>query len=236
MIAFELPAHTVDEALRAVRALGAHRYVAGRMHLGHALVFDALLAAGEAPSALQPAFEWARATLADASIEKDSKDERLYRRMTEEELGAALDAFWRPGPRADRARARLLSRLEELGLPLAAHAPFDEAAEEDMHPVLIDAGWELHALSELDPARHRGAIEAFGESILFLAAKFEEENAAEPPTYLEELPALGGVELVRGADPEGHLRVPLTVWAEGNETYHDYVVRGVVRAAKLAPP
>ena len=41
------------------------------------------------------------------------------------------------------------------------------------------------------------------------------------------------MELLRGVDDEGRLAEPLVVWADGDETYLDYVVRGVRRAAKL---
>jgi hypothetical protein len=50
---------------------------------------------------------------------------------------------------------------------------------------------------------------------------------------LYELPAIGAVELLRGADDDGVLAEPLVVWAEGNEIYLDYVMRGVGRAARL---
>lgn len=52
-------------------------------------------------------------------------------------------------------------------------------------------------------------------------------------THLYELPALGAAELLRGVEPDGALAEPLVVWVQGDETYVDYVVRGVRRAAKL---
>ena len=39
----------------------------------------------------------------------------------------------------------------------------------------------------------------------------------------------------RGADGDGDLSDTLTIWAQGHRTYHDYVLRGVARAAKLTP-
>jgi hypothetical protein len=45
---------------------------------------------------------------------------------------------------------------------------------------------------------------------------------------------MGPVELLAGVDDEGKLRAPFTLWSEGNETYLDYVLRGVLRAAKIA--
>ena len=127
----------------------------------------------------------------------------------------------------------LFRSLERLELPVSEGAPFDESLEEDMHPVLVDAGWELLPLRELDASRHRGAIEAFGELILFESARFEEENAIPPPASLQELPAFGPVELLRGAEG-GMLKDAFVLWCEGDETYLDYVTRGVLRAAKLA--
>jgi hypothetical protein len=233
VIAFELPARHVDDVTRLVRALGRHRYVAGRLHLVHAFVFDAVRAAGTPEPLLGDAIAWAERVLKDPTIEIDSRDERLWRSATEEEIAVALDTFWRPGPRADQAHDKLIDRLVACGLELGAHSPFDEGAEADMHPVLVDAGWELLPLAALDKERHKGAVSAFGEAITFDVARFEEENAYEPVVHLEELPALGAVELLRGVGGDGLLARPLVIWAEGSETYHDYVVRGVIRAAKL---
>jgi hypothetical protein len=39
MIAYSLGTRLADEALRVVRALGSHRYIAGRLHLVHAFAF-----------------------------------------------------------------------------------------------------------------------------------------------------------------------------------------------------
>jgi hypothetical protein len=230
MQAVPLGATRADEALRAVQALGAHRYVAGRMHLLHALAVAAVADPGEA---LGEAAAWAQAKLADASLDPASRDERLWRRGSDAELLAVLDAYWTPGLRADATRTALRALLARHDLPVADHAPFDESAEDAIHPLLVDAGWELLALAQLDPERHRGAREAFGAPIAFESARFEEETAIPPPVHLYELPAIGPVELLRGAGDDGLLAEPLVVWAGGDETYLDYVVRGVRRAAKL---
>jgi hypothetical protein len=233
MIAHPLPAQHADAIARAVRALGTHRYVAGRLHLVHAFVFDA---AGDEVDDLREACGWARAKLADPAIDPSSRDERLYRHATDRELAAALAAFWSGGDTAARARAALEARLATIDVHAPSETPFDEAAEEDLFPLLIDAGWELLPLAELDPDRHRGAIEALkaasGDEIGFEAAKFEEESAASRPAYLQELPAIGPVELLR-ASSDGALREPFIVWTEGPDAYHDYILRGVIRAAKL---
>lgn len=221
MKAVSLGATRAEEVIRVVRALGAHRYVAGRLHLVHALAAEAI--AGEVA-------RWARAVIEDASVDKASRDERLWRRCSEAEVAAVLEAFWLGG-----AGDRLMERLASYQIAMGGHEPFDESAEDEMHPVLIDAGWELLPLGKLDAQKHAGAIGAFGEAIAFESAKFEEETAIPAVMHLYELPAMGAVELLRGVDGGGALiAAPLVVWAQGNETYVDYVMRGVRRAAKLA--
>lgn len=217
MFAIELPVTHVDEALRVVKALGAHRYVAGRMHLVHAFALRAAGLPFEIP----------------ADVDVASRDERMWRRATEAEVIQVLEAFWRPGEARQAAHQSLRAALDEADLPLSDAPPFDEDAEEDIHPLLVDAGWELLKLSELDRERHRGAIEAFGDSLLFDAAMFEESEAIPPRLSLQELPGIGPVELLSGADDEGRLVCPFVLWCEGDETYQDYVIRGVQRAAKI---
>ncbi len=202
----EIPAETFDEALRVIRALGKHRYVAGRTHMVHALAAADVL-------------DWARDVTLDDDIDKASRDERLTRAITDDELCAVLASYWSEDTGA-RACDALLERLERFTVDI--HASDDD----DVFPLLVDAGWELLRLGELDAERHRGAIEAYGERIAYDVARFEEEEAAEPVAYLQELPAMGPSELIRGT-------LPLTLWLAGNETYQDYVIRGVLRAAKL---
>ena len=230
MRAISVAATRVADAIRVVKALGSHRYVAGRLHLCH--VF-ALAALPDGLPELGAACEWARETLARQGVDPASRDEGLWRRCTDAELAAVLDAFWTPGVAALGSRLALEDLLGHHDLPVPTHPPFDESAEDEMHPLLIDAGWELLPLSELDPQRHRGAMDAFGDALTFESARFEEETAIPATPHLYELPALGAVELLRGVDSEGTLAAPLVVWADGDETYLDYVVRGVRRAAKL---
>ncbi len=235
----ELTAGTGDEAIRAVRALGSHRYVAGRLHLVHAF---AIRAASHAEgAALQEASAWADAVLSDETIDRDSKDERLYRSVTEAELLAVLRAFWTPSPNRGAVHDALGELLDAIGrvdvaAALGARIPFADDAEEEMFPVLVDAGWELLPLARLDPERHAGAMRAYGDDpVLFETAKFVEEHGDPPRDYLFELPAMGEVELLDATDDEGALVEPLVVWWSGDETYCDYVLRGVSRAAKLPP-
>lgn len=231
MIAVPLGATRAEEIGRVVVALGRHRYVAGRMHLVHALALAAI--PDDAEGRLADGRTWALGVLGRDDVDPASRDERLWRRCDEMEVAAVVDAFWLPGERRHRAHAALREGLARLELEVPAHPPFDETLEDAQHPLLVDAGWELLPLAELDPARHAGAIGAFGDMLAFESARFEEESAIPPVTPLFELPALGAVELLGGTDDDGTLVAPLVVWAEGHETYVDYVVRGVRRAAKL---
>lgn len=224
MIGYELGRRTGEELLRFVGALGRHRYVASRLHLVHAF---AIASANDA--SISDANAWASGVLGSGAVDLASKDERLYRAASDAELLAVLTAFW--GARASEARARLRARLASIDAPAGDGAiPFDEAREDDMFPVLIDAGWELFPLTDLDPARHRGAIQAFDD---FEVARFEEESAVPAVITLHELPALGATELLAAFDGDGATRAPFVLWQDGHETYLDYVLRGVLRASKL---
>jgi hypothetical protein len=195
----------------------------------HAFAFAAAPACGELASAQA----WAGQALTRADVDAASRDESLWRRSTDAELLAVLAGFWTPGDAAETARRALEQCLASHELPVPGHDAFDEGAEDELHPLLVDAGWELLSLAELDPARHQGAMAAFGDALSFESARFEEETAIPPGKHLYELPALGPVELLRGVDADGALAAPLVVWADGDETYVDYVVRGVRRAARL---
>ena len=226
--------------MRFVRALGQHRYVSSRLHLVHAFAVEAACVAYEAsaPEAGAPLAEakaWASKVLSDPDIDAGSKDERLHRRATDAELVAVLGAFWNDGEQRERASLALADRLGRIGAPPPdlERLPFDEAAEEDMFPLLIDAGWELLPLAGLDRERHKGAIAAFDDALAFDVARFEEENAVPQAVTLHELPALGAGELLAALDSEGSVRAPFVLWTSGNETYVDYVLRGILRAAKI---
>ena len=236
MIGFEIGTRTGEELVRFVRALGQHRYVASRLHLVH--VF-AIAAAAEAHAdaghpALAEAGPWAKRVLGAAgAVDLASKDERLFRRATDAEVVAVLETFWGSGDASTTAKQRLSELLASIDAAPAndsAPGPFDESREEDVFPVLIDAGWELLPLAQLDFERHKGAIQSFDD---FEVARFEEENAVPPVANLYELPAIGGVELLAALDANGTARAPFVLWHQGNETYLDYVLRGVVRASKI---
>jgi hypothetical protein len=235
VIGIEIEARNGEELVRFVRALGRHRYVASRLHLVHAFAIEAACASGEDDPALEEAKAWAERVLSDPEIDRGSKDERLHRRATDAELGAVVAAFWEDADRRDRASLRLAERLAEIGVepPAEDALPFDESHEEDVFPVLVDAGWELVPIAKLDPERHKGALEAFEDQLAFEVARFEEENAVPPLVTLHEMPVLGPLELIGALDTDGTLRAPFVLWTSGNETYVDYVLRGVKRAAKL---
>jgi hypothetical protein len=220
MIGFELEDLGADDLVRFVRTLGQHRYCEGRLHLVHAFAIDA---SGDVPE-LAEAKAWAKRALGGI-LDIASKDERLYRRVTDAELVAVLAAFW-----TGDASARLAEHLERIGaIPDPSALPFDEAAEDEMFPLLVDAGWQLVPVEKLDPERHRGAIAAFDD---YEVTKFEEENRIPPRATLHELPALGGIELMHAFEND-RLRAPFVLWQEGHPEYLDYVLRGILRAAKL---
>lgn len=225
-----------EELVRFVRTLGKHRYVDGRMHVVHAFAVESAHAATADP-ALDDAAAWAKRVIG-GPIDLATKDERLFRKTTDAELVAVLDAFWAAGERRTVAHEALRARLASIDVDVAAECaklPFDEDREDDVFPVLADAGWELLPIARFDREKHKGAIDAFGDVIGYESAKFEEENAIPPLVHLHELPVLGATELLAALDPEsGKVRAPFVLWQAGNETYLDYLLRGVMRAAKLA--
>lgn len=232
LVGEEIPARTGEELVRFVRALGQHRYVASRLHLVHLFAIEAASKSTGDP-ALADAATWARDLRALGDLDVASKDERLHRRATDAELASVLHAFW-AAPSAPAAHELLALRLEAVGVRLASPPPlpFEEAREEDVFPVLVDAGWELVPLAKLDPERHKGAISAFED---FEVARFEDESAVPPVVPLHELPVLGAPELLAAFDEDDHgVRAPFVLWQTGHEAYLDYVLRGALRAAKLA--
>lgn len=214
----ELDITRVDDVLKAVKALGAHRYVAARKHMVHALV----LVGSERD-------EWARGVLANEDIDAASRDERLWRACTEAEVCDVLRRFW--GEESERVRHELADRLEQLELPLPRADAFDASGEEDIHPMLVDAGWELLPLRELHPERHKGLLDWYEDRTHLENARFEEENAIPPLVHLQELPAIGPRELLFGA-AHGELVSPLVVWCAGDPVYHDYILSGVMKIVR----
>lgn len=213
MEAHDLHVTHVDQVLRIVKALGSHRYIGARKHLVHALVLDD---------------EWSKNIFADKDIDAASRDERLWRTCTEAEVCAVLARYWGED---DSARHALADRLEALGLPLPNADPFDASGEEDIHPLLVDCGWELLPIRELHPERHKGLLGYYDDPVYLDNARFEEENAIPPLVHLQELPAIGPRELLFGAS-HGELVSPFCVWCAGDRTYHEYILKGVMRASE----
>ncbi len=224
MHAYELPITSGDEACRVLRALGAHRYIAGAQHWVHAFAVDA--AVHDARFAQPELAAWAKSVLGDASIDVASRDERLLRRVSTQELHDVLVPFW--VARTGDVSGALDTHLERAGATYRELPPFDPDAEDGMFPVLVDAGWELLRYGELDREKHRGLVESFGESILFESAVFDEESAVPPRAYLYEWPALGRRELLIDA-----WTTPPDLWVDAPDPYMEYLLRGIMRAAKL---
>lgn len=230
MLAYEIGTPTREELVRFVRALGKHRYVAGRLHQIHAFAF----AAAGAREGLEDAHAWATRLLADPSVDPASRDERLHRSCSDDELVRVLDALFHD----EAAQHALRGRLDAIGASFDGE-PFDEASEERVFPALVDAGWELLPLCALDPEKHAGAIRALdaqeGDAD-YEIARFEEENSIPPVPCLYELPLLGPVEMLRafdGDDLYADTRAPFTVWTQGDPVYLDYLLRGVAKVARL---
>lgn len=231
MIGHEFPLQRADDAIRVVRALGAHRYIAGRTHLAHAFALVAAVQDPAALSVLQDASAWASALLDAGAVDPNSKDPALFRTVTDAELQALLGAFWQPGPARERVHDTLRKCLGGVDGAGIERVPFDEATEEDIFPVLVDAGWELLKLAELDAERHKGVIGSFED---FEVARFDEASMDAEEAYLHELPLLGADELLRAVDEDGAFRQPFVIFTQAPEPYDDYLLRGVERAAKLS--
>ena len=228
----ELETKDAEDVCQVIRALGAHRYVRSRLLLVHAALF--VIAERYVSDALREEVaegaKWAKETFAHPSIDPSSRDPLLWRKSSEKEICALLRTFWIDAPH--EAQADLRAWLLSVGLPFEDRPPFDES-NDAVHPTLIDAGWELLSYSQLTYARHQGLIDQFDDEVFFEAAKFEETSAMEMPVYLHELPAFGPNELLSAFDERGLLREPLIVWTSGPDRYHDYVLSGVARAARL---
>ena len=222
MLAWTFAARMIDEVARLVRALGKHRYIKEFDHRIHWSVDEALSDLREFDAA-RALFEKRRI---EEGLELGSRDPRLWRSATADEVVAVLTAFWSPSDEAIERRRKLVVALQSAGLPIAEHAPFESDPESPPFPELLLCDWTLLPVDELDVESHAGVLAALEDS-------GEEVNASEP--LCMELPALSVVELCDGA-PMGILAADLVVWSETPYAYADYVFRGVSRAAKLPEP
>ena len=132
MIGHEIGLRTGEELLRFVHSLGHHRYIASRLHLVHAFAVEAAAAHPGSGQAIAEAAAWAKRALGSGAMDLGSKDERLYTRASDAEVGAVLSAFWgenpEPARRSLRDRLASIDALPDLSVfegegPL----PFDEA-------------------------------------------------------------------------------------------------------------
>lgn len=222
MLAWTFAAKMIDEVARLLRALGKHRYIKEVDHRVHWSV-DLAMEDVRGFDAHRKAFV---ALAKSEDLQLASRDPRLWRSATVDEVIAILTSFWSPSDEAIERRAKLVRALQEAKLPIAEHAPWDSDAESPPFPELILCDWTLLPVEDLDTEHHRGALLALEDS-------GEEVHPSEP--LCMELPAITVVELCDGA-PMGILTEDLYVWSEVPRAYADYVFRGVSKAAKLEEP
>ena len=211
------------EMMQLCRAMQRHRYLQEVDHRLHWTVDAAL-------GSLDPDF--ARAVQRfkvqcneHPDLDLLSRDPRLWRPLTLDELGAVLGYFWQPETQARAAQA-LLRVMQQAGFELMQHPPLASAADDPPHPELLLLDWVFLPVDQLDSQRHAGALRAMEDS-------GEEINPSEP-VYVEG-PTLSSVELTAAA-PAGQLVADPIFWADGPYPYLDYVFRGVRRGAKLPDP
>jgi hypothetical protein len=223
MLGWSFAARTADEVGRLVRALGKHRYVREadlRLHWTVDRALEAL------PRFAEPARAFRALCAADAQLDLRSRDPRLWRSATADDVAGVLDVFWTPGAEAAACSARLVELVESLDLPPPAHDPFESSEADPPHPELLLLDWVLLPVDELDSDRHAGALAALEDS--------GEEVDASAPVY-QEGPTIALPELVLGAT-SGVLAEDFLIWADGPYAYVDYVLRGAAKAAKLVDP
>jgi hypothetical protein len=223
MFAWSFAARTAEEVARLIRSLGKHRYVHEVDHRIHWAVDRAL---ADHPAFAAHAAAFSAQCKRDPSLEPNSRDPRLWRPATTDEVIAALSIFWSVDEAAEHARESLLGALLGEGIAPAEHAPFSCSAESPPFPELIQLDWVLLPVEELDTERHAGALSVLEDS--------GEELNPSLPIY-QEGPILSSPELTLGA-PNGVLADDFMVWSEGPYPYAEYVFRGAAKAAKLVDP
>jgi hypothetical protein len=223
MQSWTFPARTPEAIGAVLRALGKHRYVKEVDLRLHWSVDAALTDRADSPGFGEAARALAGRVARDSELDLASRDPTLWRSASVDEVIAVLKAFWAGDSGSQRATAKLASELTRAGLGLPDHEPFDGDVECPEHPQLVLLSWTLLPVCELDAERHAGALTAMEEA-------GEEVDVSVPIDH--EGPDLGWPELSRGASG-GELIEDFFVWADGPESYSDYVFRGVTRAAKL---
>lgn len=223
MLAWTFAARLIDEVARLLRCMGKHRYL---MEVDHRIHFTVDRALVDLPAFKAHADAFDRLAAKTPDLDLRSRDPRLCRPASVEEVIAALTAFWSPGDEALARRERIVRVFQELDLPIAEHAPFQSDGESPPFPELILLDWVLLPIDQLDSERHAGVLSA-------LEGSADEVHPSEP--IYQEGPAFSIVELCEGA-PMGILDDDFFVWSDGPYEYADYVFRGVSKAAKLPEP
>jgi hypothetical protein len=223
MWAWSFACRTVPEVAALLGALGKHRYVREADHRLHRLIDRTL---SEHPTFRPRALELEALERADPDFDLSSRDPRLWRPASLDEIIEALSIFWSGSDASRLARQDLRFQIEELGLDLPRREPFEGDPEDPEHPELIQLSWTLLPIVDLDPERHAGALNAMLEAA-------EEVDVSAP--IEQEGPEIGALELIEGA-PRGVLVSDLLVWSEPPYAYADYVFRGASKVAKLVDP
>jgi hypothetical protein len=221
MLAWTFAARMIDEVARLVRAMGKHRYV---REVDHRVHFTVDCALSDLPAFRDAARAFERDRPADLDLR--SRDPRLWRAVSADEVVAVLTAFWAPDESGRARREKLVEVFADHALPVAEHEPFEADPESPPFPELVTLDWVFHPVDELDAEQHAGVLAALEDA--------GEEVAASEPVYVEG-PSLSIVELCDGA-PHGILPDDPYLWADGPRAYVDYVFRGVSKAAKLPEP
>lgn len=220
MYGWTFAARTVEELGRLLRAMGRHRYLSETDLRVHWSVDAAL--AGLDDRFGEAAVRFGSARVVEPDLDLGSRDPRLWRSVDEEQVLAALAAFWDPGERGQIARAALSLALRSADVPTGIGEPFAADPDEPPHPELVLLDWVMVSVDQLDAERHAGALGAMEDS--------GEEVAASEPCYVEG-PTLSELELT--SIVQGVLPVDPVFWGEGPYSYLDYLFRGVARSAKL---
>jgi len=223
MTSWSFAVRMIDELARLLRSMEKHRYLKEVDHRVHWTV-DAALA--DLPGFAERSASFQKMLEADPELRPGSRDPRLWRAASVEEVIALLTAFWAPGDEANQRRDRLVGLFEEHALPLPSHEPFETDPESPPFPELLELNWVMKAIDELDADRHAGVLAA-------LEGSSEELQPSEP--IFQEGPSFTIVEICDGA-PLGILADDFVLWSEGPYEYADYVFRGVSKAAKLEDP
>jgi hypothetical protein len=223
MMEWTFAASLVDEVARLLRAMEKHRYL---LEVDHRLHFSVDIALSDKPHFLAHATKFTALCEKNPDLNRASRDPRLWRKATSEEVIDVLTAFWGPSDEAEPRRERLFDLFKEIGLPIGDHEPFESDPERPPFPELVMLDWTLLPVDQLDTEKHAGALAA-------LETETDDYQPSEP--IYQEGPAITIVELCDGA-PFGILAEDISFWSEGPYAYADYVFRGVSKAAKLEEP